>query len=291
MKLALIQTKQNELYNFPGIRKFEKNEALRLRNEYMDEVLRLTEEAAKKGADLIVTTEAVNFSGHFSKVKAKYSDLYREMEKIENAVQNDRQKDVPAEKSDADIPQDEESRFAAIAANYHVMILAGLVRKENGKLYNSTVFWGRDGKVIDVYHKIHLAGDEPEVFVAGDRLHTVDTEFGRIGMAICWDMQFPEMARNLARKGCDLIVCPTWGWEWIYGPARAYENGIFVAAAMAVPYWMPIEDLRRPSMVVSPDGRILEVGPTDREAIVYCEIGNIHCKESREFRTATPLNI
>ena len=102
MKLALIQTKQNELYNFPGIRKFEKNEALRLRNEYMDEVLRLTEEAAKKGADLIVTTEAVNFSGHFSKVKAKYSDLYREMEEIENAVQNDRQKDVPAEKSDND---------------------------------------------------------------------------------------------------------------------------------------------------------------------------------------------
>ena len=228
MKLALIQTKQNELYNFPGTRKFEKSEVLSLRREYMEDVFRLVEEAAKKGADLIVTTEAVNFSGHFSKVKAKYSDLYREMEEIENAVQNDRQKDVPAEKSDADIPQDEESRFAAIATTYHVMILAGLVRKENGKLYNSTVFWGRDGKILDVYHKIHLAGDESEVFVA---------------------------------------------------------------AAMAVPYWMPIEDLRRPSMVVSPDGRILEVGPTDREAIVYCEIGDIHCKESREFRTATPLNI
>ena len=276
MKLALIQTKQNELYNFPGTRKFEKSEVLSLRREYMEDVFRLVEEAAKKGADLIVTTEAVNFSGHFTKVKAIYSDLYQEME--EN------------EKSDVDIPQDEESRFAEIAKNYNVMILAGLVRKENGKLYNSTVFWGRDGKVIDVYHKIHLAGDESKVFVPGEKLHVVDTEFGRIGMAICWDMQFPEMARGLARKGCDLIVCPTWGWEWIYGPARAYENGIFVAAAMAVPYWMPIEDLRRPSMVVSPDGRILEVGPIDREAIVYCEIADIHCKESREFRTATPLN-
>lgn len=276
MKLALIQTKQNELYNFPGTRKFEKSEVLSLRREYMEDVFRLVEEAAKKGADLIVTTEAVNFSGHFTKVKAIYSDLYQEME--EN------------EKSDVDIPQDEESRFAEIAKNYNVMILAGLVRKEHGKLYNSTVFWGRDGKVIDVYHKIHLAGDESKVFVPGEKLHVVDTEFGRIGMAICWDMQFPEMARNLARKGCDLIVCPTWGWEWIYGPARAYENGIFVAAAMAVPYWMPIQDLRRPSMVITPDGVIKEVGPTDREAIVYCEIADIHCKESREFRTATPLN-
>ena len=276
MKLALIQTKQNELYNFPGTRKFEKSEVLSLRREYMEDVFRLVEEEAKKGADLIVTTEAVNFSGHFTKVKAIYSDLYQEME--EN------------EKSDVDIPQDEESRFAEIAKNYNVMILAGLVRKEHGKLYNSTVFWGRDGKVIDVYHKIHLAGDESKVFVPGEKLHVVDTEFGRIGMAICWDMQFPEMARNLARKGCDLIVCPTWGWEWIYGPARAYENGIFVAAAMAVPYWMPIQDLRRPSMVITPDGVIKEVGPTDREAIVYCEIADIHCKESREFRTATPLN-
>lgn len=276
MKLALIQTKQNELYNFPGTRKFEKSEVLSLRREYMEYVFRLVEEAAKKGADLIVTTEAVNFSGHFTKVKAIYSDLYQEME--EN------------EKSDVDIPQDEESRFAEIAKNYNVMILAGLVRKEHGKLYNSTVFCGRDGKVIDVYHKIHLAGDESKVFVPGEKLHVVDTEFGRIGMAICWDMQFPEMARGLARKGCDLIVCPTWGWEWIYGPARAYENGIFVAAAMAVPYWMPIQDLRRPSMVITPDGVIKEVGPTDQEAIVYCEIADIHCKESREFRTATPLN-
>ena len=281
MKLALIQTKQNELYHFPGTRKFEKEEALRLRNEYMENAFHLIEEAAKSGADLIVTTEAVNYSGHFSKIKANYLDLYQEMEQ--------KQENEALKKADASVPQDEESCFAAIAATYHVMILAGLVRKENGKLYNSTVFWGKDGKVLDVYHKIHLAGDESEVFVPGDKLHTVDTEFGQIGMAICWDMQFPETARNLAKMGCDLIVSPTWGWEWIYGPARAYENGIFVAAAMAVPYWMPIKDLRRPSMVVSPNGNILVEGPTDDEAIVYCEIGDMHCKESREFRLATPL--
>ena len=187
------------------------------------------------------------------------------------------------------MPTNEEARFAAIAAKYGVMILAGLARKENGKLYNSTVFWGRDGRIKDVYHKIHLAGDESEIFTPGQTLHTIDTEFGRIGMAICWDMQFPETARNLAKMGTDLIVCPTWGWEWIYGPARAYENGIFVAAAMAVPYWMPIEDLRRPSMVVSLDGKILAEGPTDKAANVYCEINDIHCKQSREFRLNTPL--
>lgn len=280
MKLALIQTKQNELYNFPGTRIFETKEALDLRSEYMEEVFRMIEEAAKKGVDLIVTTEVVNYSGHFSKIKVPYADLYQEMNPFYIADNNELDKEKPI---------NEEARFAAIAAQYGVMILAGLARKENGKLYNSTVFWGRDGHIKDVYHKIHLAGDEPEIFTPGQKLHTIDTEFGRIGTAICWDMQFPETARKLAKLGCDLIVCPTWGWEWIYGPARAYENGIFVAAAMAVPYWMPIEDLRRPSMVISPNGKILKEGPTDRSAIVYCELADIHCKQSREFRLDTPL--
>ena len=43
-------------------------------------------------------------------------------------------------------------------------------------------------------------------------------------------------------------------------------------------------------MVISPDGKILVEGPTDKAAIVYCEIDDIHCKQSREFRLNTPLN-
>lgn len=76
------------------------------------------------------------------------------------------------------MPTNEEARFATIAAKYSVMILAGLARKENGRLYNSTVFWGRDGQIKDVYHKIHLAGDESEIFTSGQKLYTIDTEFG-----------------------------------------------------------------------------------------------------------------
>ena len=82
MKLALIQTKQNELYNFPGTRTFDTEEVLRLRHEYMEEVFRMAEEAAKEGADLIATTEVVNYSGHFSKIKVPYADLYQEMSQV-----------------------------------------------------------------------------------------------------------------------------------------------------------------------------------------------------------------
>lgn len=142
MKLALIQTKQNELYNFPGTRTFDTEEVLRLRHEYMEEVFRMTEEAAKEGADLIVTTEVVNYSGHFSKIKVPYADLYQEMGQAQEETSTEKNN-----KFDYDVTTNEETRFAAIASRYGVMILAGLARKENGKLYNSTVFWGRDGRI------------------------------------------------------------------------------------------------------------------------------------------------
>lgn len=104
MKLALIQTKQNELYNFPGTRTFDTEEVLRLRHEYMEEVFRMTEEAAKEGADLIVTTEVVNYSGHFSKIKVPYADLYQEMGQAQEETSTEKNN-----KFDYDVTTNEET--------------------------------------------------------------------------------------------------------------------------------------------------------------------------------------
>lgn len=261
MKLALIQTKQNILYNFPDPRRFSKKEIEAFRTEAENSVLESVEKAAAHGADMIVTTEAINFSGHFSKLDVPYHDLYSVSDRaIEDTCSN-------------------------IAWKYHVYILAGLIRKEEDEnLYNSTVFFDRSGNIIDIYHKIHLAGDENDIFTPGDSLHLVNTEYGRLGFAICWDMQFPETARGLAKEGADMILCPTWGWEWIYGPARAYENGIYVAAAMAIPYWMPIQGLRSPSQVISPEGEILAQASRINPEILYCDLPDIHCPFSRMMR-------
>lgn len=69
----------------------------------------------------------------------------------------------------------------------------------------------------------------------GNEFKVFDTDIGKVGILICWDMQFPEAARILALSGADIIICPTWGWENKYGICRAYENGIYVVAAMAIP--------------------------------------------------------
>ena len=190
------------------------------------------------------------------------------------------------------IPEMENELFVQlsdIARDGHCYVAAGVFRKEKtsegNRLYNSILLYDREGKLCSVYDKVHLAGDENDYLTRGNKYCVVETDFGRIGMAICWDMQFPETCQALADRDADLIIAPTWGWEWIYGPCRAYENGIYVASAMAVPYYMPIERLRSPSEVISPEGDILVRGSREEAQIVMVEIPDIkECVGHRELR-------
>lgn len=257
MKLALIQAKQNALYQFgnPGVR-FTGAEAAVLQREMLEQNLALMREAAVQGCDLIVTTEAINFAGQPHKVDADYPKL----------IDDSLARLVP--------------ELSTIAREGACYIAACLYSRRapgeaGGGLYNSIWLFDRQGKVCAVYHKTHLAGEENDYLTPGDRYCAVDTDMGRVGLAICWDMQFPETCQMLTEMGADLIVTPTWGWEWIYGPARAYENGIHVAAAMAVPYDSPIEGLRSPSEVIRPDGECIARGSHTKAQVVWCDIEDL----------------
>lgn len=97
------------------------------------------------------------------------------------------------------------------AAQYKVNLIPGsfLEKSENGKCYNTMPFIDRQGKVLDKYQKIHLAdlaGAKESAFVeAGNELKLVETEFGKIGLMVCYDMRFPEQARSLVLNGADLL--------------------------------------------------------------------------------------
>ncbi|HBA48683.1 MAG TPA: hypothetical protein DCZ91_12970 [Lachnospiraceae bacterium] len=273
MRLALIQIKQNELYQFQksGIR-YTPEEVRRYQADMVCRNRVLMQKAAGEGVDLIVTTEAVNFPGSPGKVEAEYMQFVPGMD---DGIFTD---------------------FSEIAKSGHCYVAAGCFRKERCRgslrLYNSVCFFDRDGRLDVVYDKIHLAGDENEYLTEGREYKVVDTDFGKVGMAVCWDMQFPETCQHLSDMGADLIVAPTWGWEWIYGPCRAYENGVYVASAMAVPYEMPIQGLRSPSEAITPDGRILTRGSYTEEGIVLCEIRDIcDCAELRKMRREGRRNI
>lgn len=257
MRLALIQTRQNALYSFlnPEVR-YTLDEAGALQREMLEQNLRFMHQAAAQGCDLMVTTEAINFPGQPDKVQADIAAL------VDQSIA-------------WLVPQ-----LSEIACEGHCYIAAGLYSRRMpdetaGGLYNAIWLFDRQGRVCAVYHKTHLAGEENRYLLPGERYCVAQTDFGRVGLAICWDMQFPETCQRLTEMGAELIVAPTWGWERVYGPARAYENGVYVAATMAVPSWGPIDGMRSPSEVIQPDGECVARGSRAEAGVIYCEIEDL----------------
>lgn len=247
MKISVIQSKQRILYdvNNPGIYDYET--CVRLSKESVDEGLKMTESAARNGAQLIVTIEALNI------VTLPHDTRYPFLDTVE---------ELNGQVFD---------RFSKLAGKYGIYIVGGLYNKRNGKAYNSGILFGPDGKIVGIYDKVHLAGGEKIGLTPGNSFPVFETNIGNIGILVCWDMQYPEAARELVLNGADVIVCPTWGWENIYGLSRAYENDIVVAAAMALPPNGIIEGLRSPSTIVHGSGSILAQGDLNRSCIVTAD--------------------
>lgn len=264
MKIALIQERQNELYRFHDADlAFSREEMIRLQRDMVEQNVRLLREAAKEGTDLALTSEAINFPGQL-----------RCMGECASA-------ELVAEHQEWVIGQ-----LGGVAKEAGMYVVAGLFRLgEDGNLRNQAVVFDRTGKEAHTYTKNFLVGDECGYLTAGTGFPIWMSEFGPIGIGVCWDMQFPETCRAYAKQGANLVLAPTWGWEHAYARARAYENGVYVAAAMAVPSYKPIEGMRAPSQVIAPNGTVLVEGPCDRAGIVVADIDDISdCARYREIR-------
>ena len=101
--------------------------------------------------------------------------------------------------------------LAELAVRYHVNIVSGSFAEKapGGKMFNSVVFIDRSGRILANYHKIHLMVgmnfDESEYVEFGDHVCVFDTDFGRVGMMVCYDLRFPELARTMVLNGADVI--------------------------------------------------------------------------------------
>ena len=94
-----------------------------------------------------------------------------------------------------------------LCKEYNIACVMGFPRKENSKVYNSASFIDKNGEILYVYDKTHLFGDEKLVFDKGNKLDVFNSSFGKIGLLICYDIEIPEVARTLALKGAQIIIC------------------------------------------------------------------------------------
>lgn len=161
------------------------------------------------------------------------------------------------------------------AGKNHVYLVAGSMPElENGNIYNTAYIFDRNGRQIGRYRKMHMfdidvkgaqAYRESDVVTPGNEVVVIDTEFGPIGIAICYDVRFPELFRLIAAKGAKAVVIPaafnrTTGpahWELLMR-ARALDQEMYVLGCAAAGDWTAAYNGWGHSIAVSPWGEVME---------------------------------
>jgi predicted amidohydrolase len=116
------------------------------------------------------------------------------------------------------------------AAAVGTAVLIGLAEERGEAVANSLVAIGPDGRTAGIARKVQLFGEEAAVFEAGDDLSVIELAGRQLGLMICFDMEFPECARALARAGAELLVtasanmAPFHGDHEVASRARALDN-------------------------------------------------------------------
>ncbi len=139
--------------------------------------------------------------------------------------------------------------WANAAATHNMYIVAGMVEKHDGILYDSAVIVSPRGE-IHTYRKWHLWGLERALYQSGDALVHCDTPWGRLGVMICYDLWFPEMARALALAGCTLLAVPS---NWA---VNARLKNPFDEHGLPLGYHMAVAAACSNEMVVAVSDRI-----------------------------------
>ncbi|MEM7538053.1 MAG: carbon-nitrogen hydrolase family protein [Chloroflexota bacterium] len=189
------------------------------------------------------------------------------------------------------VPGHATNYLAKRANDFNTHIVFGLVMKERVEsiLYNGLVCLGPEGDVSGEYRKVHLLGEERQVYRNGYRFTTVEAEWGRFGLTTGADLAFPEAARSLTLDGAELVVLSA-NWEEQYKDSwrahiisRACENAIFMAAANRVGE-EPTMRFAGDSMLVGPSAEVYTVLDEPIEGYAVATIDLDEVRRVREDR-------
>lgn len=189
-----------------------------------------------------------------------------------------------------------------VAIKYHSYVIGGSIPFDlNHSIYNSSFILNREGVVIHRYDKIHLFEitypngsyySEKEIFKEGSNLGVFDTEFGKIGIMICFDIRFPELADKLMKKGVKAIFVPA-AFNTFTGPlhwqttfrARAIDNQLFVIGCSPSADSYGSYQVYGHSIITNPYGTVLEE-LTENSGII---IQDLELKVNEEARNKIPI--
>jgi predicted amidohydrolase len=251
----------------------------------LDMTLPMVQQAAEMGAQFIATPEVTNC---VSSSRRHQNDVLSLQERDETLAE-----------------------LRAAANQFGVWISVGslaLKLPDENRFTNRSFLIAPSGRIVAQYDKIHMFDvtlseteqyRESDGYRPGDRAVIADTEFGKIGMTICYDIRFPHLFRGLAKSGASILLIPAAfarptgraHWEVLLR-ARAIETGCFViAAAQTGEHKTSLGQPRKTyghSMIVSPWGEILADAGED-QSIIYTEL-DLSLVESTRARVPSILS-
>lgn len=152
------------------------------------------------------------------------------------------------------IPGPSTAYFGELARRHNLYIVAGLLERVGHLVYNTAALLGPDGALAGTYRKVTLPPGETEAGVApGHEYPVFQTRFGKLGMMICYDVFFPEVARELANRGAEVIAVPIYGGNLSLASARAIDNHIYLVTST---YMRPSDEWMRTG-VFDHQGRLI----------------------------------
>lgn len=252
--------------------------------ENVDRAIRYIHQAVQQGANLVCLPELFSTQYFCQREDADLFDLAEP---------------VPGPLTD---------HLGRLAKQTGIVLIAPLFeRRAKGLYHNSVVVIDQQGRLTGLYRKMHIPDDpgyyEKFYFTPGDAgFQVVPTEFGTIGLLICWDQWYPEAARLTALKGADILIYPTAiGWHphekaqegkkqqeaWAtIQRSHAIANGIFVAAINRVGWEQPLTEspgieFWGHSFVCDPFGGILAQASSDKEEVLVTKIDTAQIEDTR----------
>ncbi|XUW94348.1 carbon-nitrogen hydrolase family protein [Wukongibacter sp. M2B1] len=244
------------------------------KEENLSKAEKMIKEASSKGCDLVVLPEMFNcpYNNAFF---PKYAEEF---------------------------PGKTSSLLSKLAKSQGIYIVGGSIpEKDEEKIYNTSYIFDKSGKIVGKHRKMHLfdidvedgiSFKESDTLGPGNYVTVFDTEFCKVGIAICYDMRFPELMRLMTLRGAEIIVVPA-AFNMTTGPAhwhpltkiRALDNQVYFVAAS------PARDLDSSyiayghSLILDPWGDIVSEAGI-KEEIIY---GTIDLNKVKEIREQLPL--
>ena len=168
--------------------------------------------------------------------------------------------------------------MSSLASENKTALGGSLIENADGKFFNTFALYDHDGTLCGTYRKVHLFRklQEDQYLQSGDLIEPLDTPWGRVGLAICYDLRFPEIFRKYTVGGAEIILLVA---EWpekridhwkVLLQTRAIENQAYIAAVNKVGESQGAK-LGGASCIVNPMGEILIMG-SDQPEILMADV-------------------